>query len=104
MPNRLQEAGINWLIIGACTGTMKELLPLHHETGLPLIKWQGNRWILSPPMGAVEEIVRAADKAGIPVFLKNNLWPLFNGSKYAVPLWAFGKDSKLRQEIPNDKD
>ena len=71
----------DWLIIGACTGTMKELLPLHHKTGLPMIRWRGNKWILSPPIGAVEEIVLAADKAGIPVFLKNNLAPVLEVRK-----------------------
>jgi len=95
---------INWVIIGACTGTMKDLLPLHHRTGLPLIKWRGNKWILSPPMGAVEEIVSACDKAGIPVFMKNNLKPLFakidslgffEGSIYKY--WYRGV---LRQEMP----
>lgn len=43
---------INWLIIGAQTKPYKP----------PKIEW-------------VEEIVQAADKAGIPVFLKNNLAP-----------------------------
>ena len=68
---------INWLIIGAQTNPYKP----------PKIEW-------------IKEIVEAADKAGIPVFLKDNLWSLFDGSHYAVPLWAFDKDSKLRQEMP----
>jgi len=73
----LLEGGISQLIIGAQT---KPIV-------LPQIEW-------------VEEIVGAADKAGIPVFLKDNLWSLFNGSIYPVPLWAFDKESRLRQEMP----
>ena len=38
----------------------------------------------------VQEIVKAADKAGIPVFQKDNLAPLL------------GKDN-LRQEMPNER-
>ena len=47
---------INWLIIGAQTKPYKP----------PKIEW-------------VREIVEAADKAGIPVFLKDNLKPLLRG-------------------------
>lgn len=61
--DKLQEAGISWLIIGAQTKPYKP----------PKIEW-------------VQEIVRAADKAGIPVFLKDNLSPLMGGN--------------LRQEMP----
>lgn len=55
---------IDWVIIGGQT----------RPTKLPKPEWIG-------------EIVDAADEAGIPVFLKNNLQPLFPGEK-------------LRQEIP----
>jgi len=47
---------LNWVIIGAQTKPYKP----------PEIEW-------------VEEIVQACDKAGIPVFLKDNLKPLFRG-------------------------
>ena len=49
----LQLAGIKWVIIGAQT----------KPTVMPKIEW-------------VREIVEACDKAGIPVFLKDNLLPL----------------------------
>ena len=70
--------GINWVIIGAQTKPYKP----------PKIEW-------------VREIVEACDKAGVKVFLKDNLWSLFDGSHYAVPLWAFSSKSTLRQEIPS---
>ncbi len=86
----LQLAGINWIIIGAQT----------KPTVMPKIEW-------------VREIVEAADKAGIPVFLKDNLNPMFAENdcklfkKYRDKLFAF-KDFEqggntswhLRQEMP----
>jgi len=75
--------GINWVIIGAQT----------KPTVYPRIEW-------------VQEIVEAADKAGIPVFLKDNLKPLLD--KEGCPQWAFEKPfdweihRRVRQEIPHD--
>lgn len=73
--------GINWVIIGAQTKPYKP----------PEISW-------------VEEIVRACGKAGVPVFLKNNLKPLLGrdyskGIEGYAPLWAY-TSHKLRQETP----
>jgi len=62
----LKDAGINWIIIGQQT-------PPNKKTE-PKVEW-------------VQEIVEAADKAGIPVFQKNNLKPLL--------------DNNLRQEMPS---
>lgn len=88
---------INWVIIGACTGTMKELLPLHHKTNLAMVK-QGKKWTLQPQIEWVEEIVRAADRAGVKVFLKDNLI-LPDGEE---PFYYEGTDGdwRIRQEIP----
>lgn len=84
-------AGINWLIIGLQT-------PYSKKTA-PKLSW-------------VQEIVEAADKANIPVFLKNNLKPLLENDHRAFmnPLyWRDGYytspdhpniDLHLRQEIP----
>ena len=77
----LEIWGINWLIIGAQTKPYKP----------PKIEW-------------VREIVEAADKAGIPVFLKNNLMPIMGG--YPIPkenMWAYkfkNGEFLLRQELP----
>ncbi len=78
----LHLAGIRWLIIGAQTKPYKP----------PKIEW-------------VKEIVAAADKAGVKVFLKDSLKPLLcssvDGQELILQqnLWAF-RYFKLRQEIP----
>jgi protein gp37 len=77
----LKKAGINWVICGAQT-------PLSVKTN-PQITW-------------VKEIVDAADWAGVPVFLKNNLIYLLHkaeGSFY-LPDWAEDKVKDIRQEMP----
>lgn len=81
MSGYLQERGINWVIIGAQTKPKK----------MPEWAW-------------VKEIIEAADRAGIPVFLKNNLGlPKYSDSgsppyyrKTASGVW------ELRQELPLD--
>lgn len=64
----LKMAGISWVIIGAQT----------KPTRLPKIEW-------------VKEIVEACDKAGVPVFLKDNLRPLVSGieTEERPIAWAF---------------
>jgi len=91
----------NWVIIGAMTfrGGITGSYP--QLTAMPY----GKRDTLQPKLEWVEEIVRACDKAGVPVFLKDNLKPLltteFNGKDVIEShnLWAF-KYFKLRQEMP----
>ncbi len=78
----LKTAGINWAIIGAQTKPYKP----------PELSW-------------VEWIVEAADKAGIPVFLKNSLEPLvessgFQKAGWAAKEWVQCKYPVLRQEFP----
>lgn len=69
----------DWWIIGPQT-------PYSKRTA-PRIEW-------------VKEIVDAADNAGIPVFLKNNLWKvLFPDALNDDSFWASEK-AKLRQEFP----
>lgn len=76
---------LNWLIIGSQTKPYKP----------PKIEW-------------VEEIVRAADRAGIPVFLKDNLRPLLQNSNGWTPAWVVSArqcdgTEYLRQEMPTEK-
>ncbi len=63
--------------------------------------WSGGK--TPPKIEWIEEIVGAADKAGIPVFLKDNLIPLFavNGNKEHIyfPPWATARGF-YRQEQP----
>jgi protein gp37 len=79
----LKDAGINWVIIGAQTKPYKP----------PSVEW-------------VREIVEAADKASIPVFLKDNLRELLipsnNPKDNALMIDCFweGDKAKLRQEFP----
>ena len=81
----LKFAGITWLIIGAQTNPYKP-----------------------PEIEDLREIVEAADKAGVKVFLKDNLMPLFKrGDIWAIPEWASFNDwskqdigTTLRQEVP----
>lgn len=77
----LNGGSIKWVIIGAQS----------KPTVMPKIEW-------------VREIVEAADKAGIPVFLKNNLADVLSHQDR----WAFSQDQdipqmlKLRQEFPKE--
>jgi len=87
------------VIIGACTGTNSEMSRLtEDDSGLSLMEY-GSKWTAQPKIEWVREIVEACDKAGVPVFLKNNLVPLFNTQK-TIPRWATNQTG-LRQEMPN---
>lgn len=112
-PELLKTCGIGWLIIGACTGSKTELLALvdrlevgKEKSAFTLMPW-GKKWTLQPPIEWVEEIVKAADKAGVKVFLKKNLAPLVNPMKLSELGVSFApfytKDLKLRQELPDEK-
>ena len=76
--NKLLEAGISLVILGSQT----------KPTVMPKIEW-------------VREIVSACDKAGIPVFLKDNLKPLIDKTPNIVGLTQYGS-AKLRQEMPDE--
>jgi protein gp37 len=107
----LWRAHINWLIIGACTGNLediKQALYAHKDTdGLMPTPW-GKKWTLQPPINWLREIVEAADKAGIPVFLKDNLKPLIdkNEMRQYETLWQQKAPGvlefplRIRQEMP----
>jgi protein gp37 len=69
----LEDASISWVIVGQQT-------PVKMST-MPQIGW-------------VEEIINAADKANIPVFLKDNLISCVDQYDFAL------KDGKYRQEFP----
>ncbi len=77
----LADAGIGWVIIGAQT-----------------------KPDLNPDAAWVGEVVEAADAAGIPVFLKKNLWEcLYTDAFYIEAFWAT-ETATLRQEFPRLDD
>ena len=73
-------SGINWLIIGQQT-------PVTRFSPSPKIEW-------------VEEIVNVADKAGVPVFLKDNLRSLLPAEAPFVTNPLRDNGFYLRQEFP----
>ncbi len=76
-PERLRYVGINWVIIGSQTKPAK----------FPEISW-------------VEEIVRVCDKAGVKVFLKDNLKPLIDEHCPDESNLQPNHDSLLRMKHP----
>lgn len=78
--------GIDWVVIGGwSTAAQRKKHPID-------INW-------------IREIVEAADKAGIPVYLKENLYDLLyrnQGGFSCIEEWAHPKGSpfELRQELP----
>jgi len=75
--NLLAVEMVDWVIIGALTGREAELGGmLARYPRLELMPY-GRIWTLQPRIEWVKEIIEACDKAKIPVFLKNNLQPLF---------------------------
>jgi len=86
-PYELSRDEIQQVIIGAMTGKRNELIELNKQyPDLTLLRY-GRIWTLQPQKAWVEEIVDAADRAGIPVFQKDNLKPLLGYN--------------LRQELPD---
>ncbi|KKM98785.1 hypothetical protein LCGC14_1154370 [marine sediment metagenome] len=69
--------GASWVIIGAQTKPDVN----------PQAKWVG-------------EIVQAADDAGIPVFLKKNLWDCLYSQAWDVEAFWATQTATLRQELP----
>ena len=86
----------DWAIIGACTGSYDDMKALCER--YPDLDWRDNanftKFVALPKIEDLKEIVEAADKAGIKVFLKDNLKPLINDP---MNKWQF---PKLRQELP----
>jgi len=107
---RLAYCDVKWLIIGAMTGRKAKIEELARQypqlTPMPY----GKIWTLQPQPVWVKEIVSAATKVGIPVFLKNNLKPLiasvlFPGLSRDAVHRTSGFDANaflsLRQEMPD---
>ena len=114
---------INWVIIGACTGTLNELKPLAlkypelslmpygvHDPELPFTR--GKKWTLQPKTEWVQKIALACTKTHISLFLKDNLRPLLPNRMPFYDVVSYLSDDKthtlcenrLRQEMPIEKN
>jgi len=100
----LKRAGINWLIIGACTGTLPEMVSLCDKYPELAIMRYGNKLTAQPRIEDLREIVEAADKAGVKVFLKDNLDTLLRTTDGQIPTGLCDNyGHTLRQEMPEIK-
>lgn len=96
---------LDWVIIGAMSGQKGKLMSLQ-EKRYPQLKLEkldavGRKWTLLPHIEWVKEIVQAADGAGIPVFLKDNLYKLLM-ERPSVDHDLYWEDmAHLRQELPD---
>ncbi len=79
LSDSFHENGISWIIVGQQT-------PVSAKTQ-PKVEW-------------VREIVEAADKAKVPVFLKNNLWDLLYSQAFDDDVFWANDKATLRQEFP----
>lgn len=110
-----KKAGIRWVIIGALTCKKSELSTLQKLypdlTPMPY----GNKWTLQPKLEWVEEICDACGRVKIPIFLKDNLDPMFADNdcklflEYREKLFTFtdfeGNNKtrwQIRQEMPSE--
>lgn len=95
---------LDWLIIGACTGNLPDMTLLGEKYPDLWLAGHDNKITAQPRIEWVQEIVEAADKAGVRVFLKNNLNPLINQDKisgqYALDTGLLNWEGQLRQEMP----
>lgn len=97
-----QTRQISLLIIGACTGTWHDILQLSlRYPQLTMMQLNKRLYTLQPRIGDLREIVEAADKAEIPVFLKDNLDPLLRTVDGQIPTGLCDNyGHTLRQEMP----
>jgi len=76
---------IDWIIVGACTGTKKNLLELQRQYPDLGLHYHFRHWTLQPKQEWIHKIVEAADSARIPVFLKNNLRDDYPQNRQEMP-------------------
>jgi protein gp37 len=96
---------IDWLIIGACTGTKLEMAELvQRYPDLTIMPYDG-RYTAQPKLEWVKEIIDRADAVGIPVFLKDNLRSILCDALAAhkIERRQFFNGKELRQEFPKLK-
>jgi len=78
-----------------------EKLGISFKSGVARISFEVRKWTLLPRLEWVKDIVQAADGAGIPVFLKDNLYRLAM-DRPAEDHDLYWEDmSTLKQELPD---
>ncbi|MBA7671114.1 hypothetical protein ES703_79265 [subsurface metagenome] len=85
------------------TGTKKDIMELHQSyPKLTPMPW-GKRWTLQPKVEWVEEVTDACGRAGISLFLKDNLEPILpeESPYYEVIDEDPMLTPRLRQKLPN---
>ena len=112
LTDSISKLDIDWLIIGACTGTLPDMTLLGERYPDLWLAGHGNKITAQPRIEWVREIVEAADKANVKVFLKDNLKPLLENEPLDPLYWAnvcndeAGNervDDSLRQETPEKR-
>jgi protein gp37 len=105
----IDKPPFHWAIIGALTGSIEDIKKACLAHPNLQLRPYGKKWSLQPKLEWVEEIVRAADKAGVAVFLKDNLKPLLkNEGGWTLALYVSARDCDgieyLRHEMPSEKE
>lgn len=104
--NMLMDAGIGWLIIGACTGRSAAIFELCQRYPLLTPMVDDTRWTAQPNIEWLDMLVEACEAVGTAVFLKQNLAPRFrempfrDRDKYPSLIQPDGLRFILRQEMP----
>jgi len=95
---------VDGIIIGGMTGRKGKLMQLQKEhfpqMRLEKLDAVGRKWTLLPRLEWVKRIIEEADAAGIPVFLKDNLYKLAMERPVEDHDLYWEDMSTLRQELP----
>lgn len=89
---------LDWIIIGACTGTKEDMQLLQFKYPDLTLMQYGKKWTLQPKLEWIDQIIKAAQYKAI--FLKDNLLPGYVakwGKDYDPEIWH---DAELRHDMP----
>lgn len=89
---------LDWIIIGACTGSLEDMQALQNRYPDLNIMPFGRKWTLQPKLEWIDQIIKAAKYK--PIYLKDNLMPVFVAhwtKGYDPEIWS---DAELRHDIP----
>lgn len=99
------NAGINWLIVGAMTGSKSKMIEMQQHyyyahLRLEKLLTTGRKFVLLPGIEGVGYVVKAADVAGVRIFIKDNLYKLMMEVPAEDHDLYWEDMSNLRQELP----